>query len=263
MSGGQPRARSAPSVTPLRRAGRMAGAVAARGIRGRLAALEAGSAELARSQDGVAMGLSEAIDRLDKQMNRSGRELFKANALAESQQKSQQEMLEQLRDAAAYRERELAKLREGLADATDSGRLDVVRRLLPALDGLEEALASGRRHLQRAADRDAADSGAAFWQRLNPLGRGVRAATSSNAQALAAWVEGLSFVQERLLEAMAAVGVTPVPTQGQVFDPNIHVVVETVPASAQTAPGTIVREHRRGYRKAGEILRYAEVVVSR
>lgn len=232
----------------------------------RLAALEAAVAGLTQSQTGTVAAMGEVTDRLEKQLNRAGKELFKANALADAQQKSAETMLAQLRDSEAYRERELTQLRERLAEAGAEGRLAVVRRLFPALDGLEEALASGRRRLQRAAAVPDSSVSLSFWQRLNPLPRTAavsEAASSQETAETAAWLEGLGHVQERLLEALAAVDVVPIPTAGCVFDPHLHVAVETAPATDLVRPGGIVREHRRGYVQGDTVLRYAEVIVAR
>jgi len=228
----------------------------------RLAALEAAVGNLTRSQTETVAAMGEVTERLEKQLSRAGKELFKANALAEAQQKSAETMLEQLRDSNAHRERELTQLRERLADATDTGRLEVVRRLFPALDGLEEAIASGRRRLERATSAPEPRTAPSFWQRLIPGSRAV-APPPSEGQEIAAWLEGLGFVQERLLEALTAVDVVPIPTEGRSFDPHLHVAVETVPATGHLRSGLIVREQRRGYRQADTILRYAEVVVAR
>ncbi|MCW3053393.1 MAG: GrpE protein [Chthonomonadales bacterium] len=229
------------------------------GVSERLAALETAVLSLTQSQAETVAAMGEFTERLEKQLSRAGKELFKANALADAQQKSAETMLEQLRDSNAHRERELTQLRERLAEASDAGRLEVVRRLFPALDGLEEAIASGRRRLERATN--APKPAPSFWQRLLPGPRAVVAPTAS--QEIAAWLEGLGFVQERLLEALAAVDVVPIPTEGRSFDPHLHVAVETVPATGLTRSGAIVREQRRGYMQADTILRYAEVVVAR
>ena len=154
-------------------------------------------------------------------------------------------------------------MRERLGEAGEAGRLDVIRKLFPALDGLEEALASGRRRLERAAALPTAEESRSFWQRLNPTHRTAALPDATASKEIAAWLEGLGFVQDRLLEALAAVDVVPIPTEGRVFDPHLHVAVETASATDLVRPGGIVREHRRGYMRDDTILRYAEVVVAR
>ncbi len=111
--------------------------------------------------------LRESTEKLEKQVSRAGKEQFKANALAETGQKSVSAMMEQLRQADVYRERELAQARERLAGARE-GRLDIIKSLLPVLDGLGEALASGERLLRRAGQTPAPAPPAArasFWRR--------------------------------------------------------------------------------------------------
>ncbi len=50
-----------------------------------------------------------------------------------------------------------------------------------------------------------------------------------------------------MLDVLAAEGVYPIETEGEIFDPHRHVAVETVPAAGGVEPDAIVRETRRGY----------------
>ena len=54
----------------------------------------------------------------------------------------------------------------------------------------------------------------------------------------------------------------PIDSVGRLFDPNLHEAVAAVPAAEGIAPGTVVREVRRGWRHADELLRPAQVVVA-
>ncbi len=227
--------------------------------------------------------LHDTIEKLEKQIARAGKEQFKANSLAEAQQQSVKSTLEQLREANAYRERELAQLRERLIGARAEGRLEVIKRLLPVLDGLDEAMSAGRR-LPRTADgsgtqfpvgeRVGASQPLSVRQRLSsawallagkPLPDWLPIAPPTPAQdeAIAAWLEGLEFVRDRLLDILSAEGVRPIETDGETFDPSLHVAVEATPASNGLQPGAIVQESRRGYLIGDAVLRYAEVVVAR
>lgn len=244
-----------------------------------LAELHASVAALSHVQtenQAILGGLREAVEHLEKQLARAGKEQFKANTLAEDQQRSVTTMLAQLREAEVYRERELAQLRERLANARSEGRLDIIKGLLPTLDGLGEALASGERLLTHAAYVPVPASPVlplTVAQRLNAAAKmlfkpGSLHLPSSPVQtlplpAMAAWLEGLTFVQDRLLAMLAAEGVYPIETEGEPFDPHQHVAVETVPATGVVEPDTIVRETRRGYIMGETVLRYAEVVVAR
>ncbi|NJN65246.1 MAG: nucleotide exchange factor GrpE [Chloroflexaceae bacterium] len=82
-------------------------------------------------------------------------------------------------------------------------------------------------------------------------------------QAMEAWVEGLTFVVQRLLNILAAEEVYPIEAEGQPFDPQLHMAIDTVPASGEVADGVVAAELRRGYLLAGRVLRHAEVIVAR
>jgi molecular chaperone GrpE len=81
-------------------------------------------------------------------------------------------------------------------------------------------------------------------------------------QTLSAWLHGLEFVRRRLLDTLAAEGVTPIPATGTPFNPQLHLALEAV-AAPKAAPGTIVHEIRRGYLVGERVLRHAEVAVAR
>jgi molecular chaperone GrpE len=78
-----------------------------------------------------------------------------------------------------------------------------------------------------------------------------------------AWLAGLTLVRERLLQALAAEGIYPIPARGEPFDPHHHIAIEVIPATDEQATGTIVDEYRRGYQVGERILRAAEVVVAK
>ena len=82
-------------------------------------------------------------------------------------------------------------------------------------------------------------------------------------ESMAAWLEGLAFVRDRLTEALAEAGVRSIATDGEFFDPRLHVAVDIAPAENGCAPGAIVRETRAGYVRGETVVRYAEVVVAR
>lgn len=223
--------------------------------------VEEALASLTRLQAGgqeALLALRDAVQSLETQFNRAGREQFRANTTAEARQKSLDRLLELQREAETYRERELAQLREQLFSARLEGRLEVMRRLLPALDGLTEALGSGGRILGRAAP---VSRPVPFWRRLFG-GEAEPEIPMLPAETLTAWLQGLAVVDERLLEALAAGGIRPIDTEGAAFDPHLHVAVETEPARG-AGPNSIVREVRRGYVLGKEVVRYAEVVVAR
>lgn len=66
---------------------------------------------------------------------------------------------------------------------------------------------------------------------------------------------------EELLEVFARRTLLPVDDSGE-FDPSVHEAVESLQASAQHPPGSIVAVHRTGYTLDGRLLRPTQVTVA-
>jgi len=229
---------------------------------------------------------------LKNQVSKLGREQFKLNALFEKQQAQVQAALDQLRAQDARREQERADWLARRPAEQAEARLQVAQRLLPVLDGLDEAIASGERLLERAPSprviqgMDRRTSNRAPWWANVLAAPAVLARLTSQAKpserererqalrafaadmaawqdAYAAWLQGLGLVRERLFETLAIEGVEPLEAIGQPFDPHRHVAMDTVPARDDAPSGAVVSELRRGYVVGDRVLRYAEVVVAR
>jgi len=206
--------------------------------------------------------LREVVEKLDRQVARAGKEQFKANSLAEAQQQNLKAMLDQVRAGEAARERELTQLRAQADRGGDAARLEVIERLLPVLDGLDEAIAAGESLLAE----EELTAVLSFGQRAREAWRVLKGESPSVVlpdEHWAAWLHGVEFVRERLLEVLAAEGVQPIEAVGQPFDPNQHHAVDVIAADATLPAGLIAQETRRGYRCGEVVVRYAEVVVAR
>jgi molecular chaperone GrpE len=102
---------------------------------------------------------------------------------------------------------------------------DLLRSLLPTLDGFERAL----QHRDDSVP-------AAFYQ-------------------------GLELIYRELREVLGRAGLAPIETTGQLFDPYLHQAVETVNAPGRREH-EIVEELQRGYRLKNKLLRPAIVKVA-
>jgi len=191
---------------------------------------------------------------LEQEIRKLGKTQLKANLLAEEQTAQAKLSLAVAQAAQEQNSRLLEAL--GAEHAAQSQK-DILEAILPALDGLEHAIASGQRYLQ-TRDRAAVNPNLTPEQALlvSPADRAV----------LAGWLNGLNLVRERLLAILEAGGVTSIPSVGKQFDPYLHVAVGTsaqVPAGMQATPNIIVAEEQRGYRTLAGVIRFAEVVVYR
>jgi molecular chaperone GrpE len=78
----------------------------------------------------------------------------------------------------------------------------------------------------------------------------------------AAIADGIRMAHRQVLERLATLGVRPIESTGQPFDPRVHEAVDTAPAGEQAPAGTVVGEIQRGYFVGDEVLRPARVRVA-
>jgi molecular chaperone GrpE len=190
------------------------------------------------------------VGGLEQELRKLGKAQFKANVLAEKQASQWEQTIAEVHGTQA----QYAQLLETVsAERAAAARQELLEAVIPALDGLENAVASGQSYLGK---RDKVSR----FPGLSP----VQAALVSpmDRRMLAAWLDGLQLVRERLLAVLEAGGVTPIPTVGHRFDPYLHVAVGTT-SEGDGTPGLIVTEERRGYRSPAGVLRYADVIVYR
>lgn len=104
---------------------------------------------------------------------------------------------------------------------------DLGKKLLPAIDNLERALAT------EVTD----DQGASLKK-------------------------GVEMVLESLTVALKEEGITEIEAEGATFDPNLHQAVQTVPADDDHLAETIVNVLQKGYQLHDRVLRPAMVIVA-
>jgi molecular chaperone GrpE len=74
-------------------------------------------------------------------------------------------------------------------------------------------------------------------------------------------VQGVALVVNQLLDLLRRNGISPIPAQGQPFDPNRHQAVMQQP-SADVPAGTVLQVLEQGFLLHDRVLRPAKVVVS-
>ncbi len=102
---------------------------------------------------------------------------------------------------------------------------DLVRALLPVLDGFERAL----KHRDAKVPQE-------FYQ-------------------------GVELIHRHLLDVLTRAGLVPIETAGKLFDPHVHQAVETIEAPGYR-DHEIVEELQRGYKLKHRVLRPAIVKVA-
>ena len=71
----------------------------------------------------------------------------------------------------------------------------------------------------------------------------------------------MELIHQRLYESLKKLGLQPLESVGQPFDPHVHHAVEMVETDA-AADHTILDEYQRGYNFKGRLLRPAMVKVA-
>lgn len=151
------------------------------------------------------------------------------------------------------------------------------KAIAEALGDLDEALARGRREIERISRRLGEDMTLALADAIDErfrrqswirrlltadYHRQVRNVVQGGAwlrrDLLDALIEGYGLIQARLARVMAAERIERIPCEGRPVDPERMVVIEVVD-DPDSAPGTVIKELRSGYTWKGRLLRYAEV----
>jgi len=74
------------------------------------------------------------------------------------------------------------------------------------------------------------------------------------------YAKGMEMIHQRLYDAMKKLGLEPIVSVGQPFDPHVHHAVEKV--ESEEAADTVLEEYQRGYNFKGRLLRPAMVKVA-
>ena len=140
-------------------------------------------------------------------------------------QGEKQELFDRLLRKQAELENFRKRLQREKEDFVPHAAADLLRALLPVLDGFERAL----KHRDESVPE--------------------------------AYVRGVELIYKELLEVMSRAGVTAVETLGKIFDPHLHQSVETVEAPGHRDQ-EILEELQRGYKLRHRLLRPAVVKVA-
>ena len=100
-----------------------------------------------------------------------------------------------------------------------------------------------------------------FLPILDDLERGLKSAPAEDGAAKE-FAKGMELIYQRTVELFTRLGVSPVKSEGEKFDPNVHHAVQKV-ESSEHADETILEEYQKGYLYKGKLLRPAMVKVAK
>ncbi len=113
----------------------------------------------------------------------------------------------------------------------ESVMTDFAKKLLPIVDNLDRAIDNSKK------------------------------SQSEKSEEFKHFLEGIVLVAQQLYELLAEMGVEPIPSVGELFDPHLHEAV-VVERNENVPHNTIVAELLRGYKMGEKVIRHALVKVA-
>ncbi len=96
---------------------------------------------------------------------------------------------------------------------------------------------------------------------LLPILDSLDRALKTNAASLEEYRSGIELIDKQFHDALSKLGVQPVPSEGELFDPNLHQAIQMVDTN-ETADNHVIDELQRGYKLKERLLRPAMVRVA-
>ena len=96
---------------------------------------------------------------------------------------------------------------------------------------------------------------------LLPILDSLDRALKTNAASVEDFRSGIELIDKQFHDALAKVGVQPIPAEGELFDPNLHQAVQMV-ETVDAEDNHIIDELQRGYKLKDRLLRPAMVRVA-
>jgi molecular chaperone GrpE len=152
-------------------------------------------------------------------------------------------------DAPVEAESELEALR-----AEKAGYLDRLARLQAEFDNFRKRSVKEQQDFRDYALAEALKS-------LLPILDSLDRAAKTPAKSVDDIQSGVELIDKQFHDALAKLGVEPVPAAGEVFDPNLHQAVQMVDTD-EVEDHHVIDEFQRGYRIKDRLLRPAMVRVA-
>lgn len=186
------------------------------------------AAELPESAPADDPAPARIVDELQTRLRESEEKLAEAERQVRDLAERFRSAQNQLRIEA---DEQRQRLQRNFDQRLEAARADLVGGLLDTLDNLQRAISAAEKGERREAD-------------FTALFEGVRATS-------------------QLFEArMQALGLARVPSEGELFNPELHEAVEMVPVTAEL-DNRVIQEYQAGYRFGERLLRPARVRVGR
>ncbi|MCD6136260.1 nucleotide exchange factor GrpE [Candidatus Bipolaricaulota bacterium] len=178
--------------------------------------------------------------------------------MSKKDKKLQYEDVKREEEQAANKEAQATPLAEQLAAKDEEIRsyVDRLQRLQAEFENYKKRVLREMSQIEeRIVDREILD----FIPLYDNLQRAF--ANYSDETDAAAFVAGVEKIFAQFDQILKAKGVTPIPAEGEKFDPMKHEALLSVESSEEK--NTILEEFERGYERSGRVLRPCKVKVSK
>jgi molecular chaperone GrpE len=175
--------------------------------------------------------------------------------------------------AATEDEKDLQEIpEEGVEEATAPDLLDQLAeaqaQAAEYLDGWQRAraeLANYKRRVETQRAEMVLSANAELLLKLLPILDDLELAVANSpdgdVEAWKEWREGIALIVTKFHTVLTSVGVTPIPAEGESFDPNVHEAISHEPSSDHES-GEIIAQVRQGYKLGDRVLRASLVRVA-
>ncbi|CAM3264960.1 nucleotide exchange factor GrpE [Vagococcus fessus] len=156
-------------------------------------------------------------------------------------------------------------------DGTEEVEKSTEELLREQLSEMEDKYLRAQAEIANMRNRNIKDREAAAKYRSQDLGKELLPAIDNLERALQIEVtdeqgeslkKGIEMVMESMLHALKTAGIEEIPAKGEVFDPNLHQAVQTIPLEDGQKPDEIVQELQKGYILHDRVLRPSMVMVA-
>lgn len=172
-------------------------------------------------------------------------------------------------EAGTARELELAaanlKIKDKMIESLRSeirGYESKIAELREFTKKMEAEVAAIRERSQRDLQKQTQQAKISFFERILPVLDNLQLSLKS-VKADDPFVQGVRFVASDFEKQLQAEGLEKISSQGEVFDPQWHEAIGTIPVQNDEQDDRIVEECKSGYRLGDQIVRTAQVLVGK
>jgi molecular chaperone GrpE len=151
---------------------------------------------------------------------------------------------------------------EGELQKVKAERDSLVDRLARAQAEFENARRRASKEQQDFRDYATADAIKALLPALDSFERALHTTSESGKSEGGDFRSGVELIYKQLQDALAKLGVRPIPAKGEPFDPHYHEAIELV-ETTDVPDHEILEELQRGYKFRDRLLRPAMVKVAK